>query len=562
MKLNKEQYRAAMHIGGPLLVLAGPGSGKTHLLVERIRILIEDAQIRPENILVITFSKKAAREMQARFNQRTKDRSYPVTFGTFHAVFYNILKDFDPATNTLITEELKNEYIRRAVIMTKAASGLCDDGDIGSLAGLISSYRNFGDDYFEQSYEGRQMDADERTDLVAVCRLYEKMCIDNRVLDFDDMIIRCRDILYKHEGLLRKWQDRYRYILVDEFQDINDCQYDILRLIANDSKNVFAVGDDDQSIYSFRGARPGLMKKFMHQYTGCRRVNLTMNYRCCENIIGAADTVVRHNRDRIERPVQRHLPSKSGGIVEILNFENSEVQAAFICDKITGLINECGYRENDFAVLFRSDHCAKLFEQTASGRGFELKISGRCGYVPKETRIHEAYIRAKEGTASRADWFLIMNNPPRGLSREALYDSGNDYIGAFKKYYAQDPDMLKAVFDLEESVRNYDITYSPPVKDQPHKAINVMTAHASKGLEFKCVFIIGLQEGLFPHHKSIRAGFVEEERRLMYVAMTRARERLYMCTIGTSHGKRISRFAQEAYGGGKRFITDVSWITR
>ena len=561
MKLNKEQYRAAMHIGGPMLVLAGPGSGKTHLLVERIRILIEDAQIRPENILVITFSKKAAREMQARFNQRTKDRSYPVTFGTFHAVFYNILKDFDPATNTLITEEQKNEYIRCAVIMTKAESGLCDDGDIESLAGLISSYRNFGDDYFEQSYEGRQMDADERTDLVAVCRLYEKMCIDNRVLDFDDMIIRCRDILYKHEGLLRKWQDRYRYILVDEFQDINDCQYDVLRLIANDSKNVFAVGDDDQSIYSFRGARPGLMKKFMHQYTGCRRVNLTMNYRCCENIIGAADTVVRHNRDRIERPLQRHLPSKSGGIVEILNFENSEVQAAFICDKITGLINECGYRENDFAVLFRSDHCAKLFEQTASGRGFELKISGRCGYVPKETRIHEAYIRAKEGAASRADWFLIMNNPPRGLSREALYDSGNDYIGAFKKYYAKDPDMLKVVHGLEDSVRNYDITYSPPVNDQPHKAINVMTAHASKGLEFKCVFIIGLQEGLFPHHKSIRAGFVEEERRLMYVAMTRARERLYMCTIGTSHGKRISRFAQEAYEG-KQFITDVSWITR
>ena len=159
MRLNKEQYRAAMHIGGPMLVLAGPGSGKTHLLVERIRILIEDAQIRPENILVITFSKKAAREMQARFNQRTKDRSYPVTFGTFHAVFYNILKDFDPATNTLITEEQKNEYIRRAVIMTKAASGLCDDGDIESLAGFISSYRNFGDDYFEQSYEGRQMDA-------------------------------------------------------------------------------------------------------------------------------------------------------------------------------------------------------------------------------------------------------------------------------------------------------------------------------------------------------------------------------------------------------------------
>ena len=559
MNLNKEQYKAAVHVNGPMLVLAGPGSGKTHLLVERIQMMIEKAGIPPENILVITFSKKAAAQMQARFERRTEGCMYPVTFGTFHAVFFNILKDYDPDTSRLITEE---EAERFAEHLKRSYDIFEDDTEPGEIIGLISSYRNLSDDFFTRNDRGRGIDEPEREAFIKLAGEYAMLCKNAGVIDFDDMILKCRDLFCKHEAFLRKWKKRYRYFLVDEFQDINDGQYELLRFLAGDEMNVFAVGDDDQSIYSFRGARPGLMKKFMHQYTGCRRVNLTMNYRCCENIIGAADTVVRHNRDRIERPLQRHLPSKSGGIVEILNFENSEVQAAFICDKITGLINEYGYRENDFAVLFRSDHCAKLFEQTASGRGFELKISGRCGYVPKETRIHEAYIRAKEGAASRADWFLIMNNPPRGLSREALYDSGNDYIGAFKKYYAQDPDMLKVVHGLEDSVRNYDITYSPPVKDQPHRAINVMTAHASKGLEFKCVFIIGLQEGLFPHHKSIRAGFVEEERRLMYVAMTRARERLYMCTIGTSHGKRISRFAQEAYGGGKRFITDVSWITR
>ncbi|MBR1908962.1 MAG: ATP-dependent helicase [Lachnospiraceae bacterium] len=559
MNLNKEQYKAAVHVNGPMLVLAGPGSGKTHLLVERIQMMIEKAGIPPESILVITFSKKAAAQMQARFERRTEGCMYPVTFGTFHAVFFNILKDYDPDTSRLITEE---EAERFAEHLKRSYDIFEDDTEPGEIIGLISSYRNLSDDFFTRNDRGREIDEPEREAFIKLAGEYAMLCKNAGVIDFDDMILKCRDLFCRHEAFLRKWKKRYRYFLVDEFQDINDGQYELLRLLAGDEMNVFAVGDDDQSIYSFRGARPGLMKKFMHQYTGCRRVNLTMNYRCCENIIGAADTVVRHNRDRIERPLQRHLPSKSGGIVEILNFENSEVQAAFICDKITGLINECGYRENDFAVLFRSDHCAKLFEQTASGRGFELKISGRCGYVPKETRIHEAYIRAKEGAASRADWFLIMNNPPRGLSREALYDPGNDYIGAFKKYYAQDPDMLKVVHGLEDSVRNYDITYSPSVKDQPHRAINVMTAHASKGLEFKCVFIIGLQEGLFPHHKSIRAGFVEEERRLMYVAMTRARERLYMCTIGTSHGKRISRFAQEAYGGGKRFITDVSWITR
>ena len=561
MKLNKEQYRAAMHRGGPMLVLAGPGSGKTHLLVERIRILIEEAEIRPENILVITFSRKAAREMQARFNKRCEDRSYPVTFGTFHAVFYNILKDFDPDTNALITEEQKNDFIKKAVLDSRAVSDLCSGSDPERIAGLISMYKNFGNDFFVQSYEGRIMDESEREELTAICRAYEKMCIDCGVLDFDDMVLKCRNLLYKHESILRKWQNRYQYILVDEFQDINDGQYETLRLLAGDKRNVFAVGDDDQSIYAFRGSRPELMKRFLHQYIGCRQVNLSMNYRCAKNIIGAADTVVRNNTDRIDRPIQRHLPSKEGGIVEIINSENSEVQAAYVCDKIKELMEEGGYQGRDFAVLYRSDHCAKLFEQTASAMGIKLRINERMGYIPKKIRIHYAYIRAHKGVASRADWFLIMNEPYRGLSREALCNAGGDYLEAFRKFYSNDPEMLKAVYDLEQTVSEYDIGTVASEDADWQSAVNVMTAHASKGLEFKCVFIIGLQEGLFPHQKSIKADLVEEERRLMYVAMTRARERLYMCTISTEHGKRISRFVGEAYRK-RQYITDISSLTR
>lgn len=561
MKLNQEQYRAAKHIGGPMLVLAGPGSGKTHLLVERIRILIEEAGIGPGNILVITFSRRAAREMKARFQRRIEGRSYPVTFGTFHAIFYNILKDFDPKTNTLITDEQKNCFIKRALFVTKPLSDLYDGIDIESIAGLISSYKNFGDDYFSLSYEGIKMDESEKNELIAICREYERLCIENRVIDFDDMIIRCRDVLYKHESILRKWQNRFRYILVDEFQDINDGQYDALRLLAGDSRNVFAVGDDDQSIYAFRGARPDHMKKFLRQYAGCRRVTLTMNYRCCERVIGAADTLVRHNTDRIDRMMQRHLPSKSGGVVEIVNSENSEVQAAFVCDKIRELTKNDGYELGDIAVLYRSDHCVKMFERYAADHGCELRISGRDNYIPQKIKIQEAYLRANNGTASRADWFLIMNNPPRGLSREALCDAKCDYIGALKKYYANDQDMLRSVTDLENTVKNYDAYRALLADAEPVKAVSVMSAHASKGLEFKCVFIIGLQEGLFPHQKSIKAGLIEEERRLMYVAMTRAKERLYMCTISTEHGKHISRFAAEACGR-RQFITDISYLTR
>ena len=558
MNLNKEQYKAAVHVNGPMLVLAGPGSGKTHLLVERIQMMIEKAGIPPENILVITFSKKAAAQMQARFERRTEGCMYPVTFGTFHAVFFNILKDYDPDTSRLITEE---EAERFAEHLKRSYDIFEDDTEPGEIIGLISSYRNLSDDFFTRNDRGRGIDEPEREAFIKLAGEYAMLCKNAGVIDFDDMILKCRDLFCKHEAFLRKWKKRYRYFLVDEFQDINDGQYELLRFLAGDEMNVFAVGDDDQSIYSFRGARPGLMKKFMHQYTGCRQVTLTMNYRCCEKIIGAAYTVVRNNMDRIARPMQRHLPSRSGGIVEVVNSENSGVQAAFVCDKIRELMSKCGYEGRDFAVLYRSDHCAKMFEQTAASYGIKLRISGRASYTPKKVRIHEAYLRAKRGEASRSDWFLIMNEPPRGLSREALCNVSNDFVAAFRRYYSNDPIMLQKVYDLERTVSQYDTGSVPDEAGDSHDAINVMTAHASKGLELKCVFIIGLQEGLFPHQKSIKADLVEEERRLMYVAMTRAKERLYMCTIGSEHGKRISRFAREACEN-KLYVSGTMWLTR
>ena len=311
---------------------------------------------------------------------------------------------------------------------------------------------------------------------------------------------------------------------------------------------ILTQADDDQSIYAFRGARPDLMKKFLYQYKGCRQVTLTMNYRCCENVIGAADTVIRHNVDRLVRPMQRHLPSKSGGIVEIINSENTIVQAAFVCDMIEKLKGECGYSANDFAVLYRSGHCASMFEKVAQDRGLSLRLNSDTGQKSLQQKIHEAYIRAHEMRASRADYFLIMNNPKRGLSREALcIDTGN-YIEDLKSYYKDEPDRLEKVYELERMIRDYSGSYDYSKTKEPSPCldgVNVMTAHASKGLEFDCVFIIGLQEGLFPHYKNMTEN-VEEERRLMYVAMTRAKERLYMCSVSTDYGKRASRFVGEA----------------
>ena len=557
MKLNKEQYRAAKHVGGPMLVLAGPGSGKTHLLVERIRMMIEESGIQPENILVITFSKKAARQMQARFAGRVKDKSYPVTFGTFHAVFYHILKEHNSDTYNLITEEQQHMFIREAVKVGSLSSDLFADPEYtDSIISMIGAYKNFGNDFYERNECAARMTEKERSEFSTLLQAYDEICRKESVLDFDDMIVMCRKLLYEHEMVLRKWQNIYRYILVDEFQDINDAQYDVLRLLASDSMNVFAVGDDDQSIYAFRGARPELMKKFLHQYAGCRQVTLTMNYRCCENVIGAADTLIRHNMQRLERPMQRHLPSNTQGSVYIVHSENTDIQAAYVCDMIEQLTHENGYDADDIAVLYRTHHCVRMFEKTAEERGIRLRAAGDEGKVSRQDMIHEAYIRACENRATRADIFLIMNTPPRGLSREALCNSTGDYFNEFRSYYADDPEMLQKVDEFEAAVISYDPS-SGTKTDQLSKknAVNIMTAHASKGLEYKCVFVIGLQEGLFPHHKNMSGIAVEEERRLMYVAMTRAKERLYMCCLGTEHGKRRSRFIGEVMEK-KRYIRD------
>ena len=558
MNLNKEQYIAAKHVGGPMLVLAGPGSGKTHLLVERIRMMIEESHIPPESILVITFSNKAARQMRARFTRRVEDNTYPVTFGTFHAVFYHILKEHDPNINRLITEEEQITFVKSLLKDSELFDEFTEPEEV---AGLISSYRNLADDFYARNERGKMMDISQREEFERIVAGYDDLCREAHVIDFDDMIILCDRLLRKHESVLRKWRNMYRYFLVDEFQDINEAQYDVLRLLAGDERNVFAVGDDDQSIYAFRGARPELMKKFLHQYVGCRQVTLTMNYRCCENVIGAADTLIRNNIERLQRPMQRHLPSKAGGIVETIHSENTDIQAAFVCDRIDELINEEGYRPGEIAVLYRSTHCAVMFNKIATQRGFRLRTTEGINIDIRRRKIHDAYVRAKENTASRGDWFLIMNNPPRGLSREALCHPTGDYIGDFKAYYSGDEAKLEMVRDLERTVRQYDSNAVISDTTGADDAVNVMTAHASKGLEFSCVFVIGLQEGLFPHYRNRDVIGIEEERRLMYVAMTRAKERLYLCSLGTKHGKRSSRFVDEV-AKGRKYIRDTLNLIR
>lgn len=247
-KLNHEQLVAANHLDGPMLVLAGPGSGKTHLLVERIRILVEERSIPPDKILVITFSKKAALEMRQRFVRRVENKPYPVTFGTFHAVFYSILKQYnDYSKDSILTEKQKSDIVKAILSRQNKSSDSAfesssESADVTEFVDNISAYKNFGDDFFAKS-AGRYMTIEEQETFLAVYGKYCEKCRQMGKLDFDDMVLLVKELFERDENVLKQWQSRFRYFLVDEFQDINDAQYDVLKMLAGDCMNVFAVGD-------------------------------------------------------------------------------------------------------------------------------------------------------------------------------------------------------------------------------------------------------------------------------------------------------------------------------
>lgn len=608
-----------------MLVLAGPGSGKTKVLTERIRVLIEDNNIAPENILVITFSQKAALEMRQRFNRLAYPKSYPVNFGTFHSIFYRILKSFEKYSDiSIISSKDKCKFIM----------------EIGEAMGIErASYFDWQNDILTKISYVKNNNIDDNDEIYndhfrEIIDKYKNKCISDRKIDFDDILILCREELYKHEMALRKWQSIYKYILVDEFQDINSIQYDILRLLAGDKRNVFCVGDDDQSIYSFRGADPSFLQKFTNQFAYCKVVNLSVNYRCAYNIVGASNTLIMNNKERIKRPMQEVFNNRSNGNVYVLSNENTIKQAELVCDIIESLVRdgECLY--SDCAILYRSSHCAKMFEDVARKRNIPVIVSENNFnlFECKEIKVLMSYMKIAAGKADRSDYLRAVNNPTRGISREAFNTASDDYMTSMYKYY-QNTDKEKVIKELvyhikyirdyppyafavyileatglreylqknyksnnncnyqfEEIVsrfldvaRNFEtlsgfINYLEQVEEADDengrklvgddkngrdyiKGVCLMTAHASKGLEFKTVFIIGLQEGLFPHNKNLHGSSVEEERRLMYVAMTRAKENLYLCALDIEHGKQKSRFIDEI-NANQSFISSYSSLSR
>ena len=612
MKFNEAQKTALSHKTGPMMVLAGPGSGKTTVITHRIAGLLESG-VRPSEILVITFTKASAREMEERFYSlrpavRENDTgSGRVTFGTFHSVFYRILKlAYRFPAGCVLGEEEKRQYFRE--FLENSELEVEDEGEFisavineisyvkGSQMNLSCYYsQNCPEEWFKRLYTG-----------------YEDMLRASGKLDFDDMLVMCYELFSQRKDILSAWQRKFRYILVDEFQDINRIQYEIVKMLALPENNLFIVGDDDQSIYRFRGAKPEIMLGFEKDYPGARRVLLAENYRSSREIVETSLKLISRNQVRFKKElVPVHGPGRP---VDVSLYENPLAEAEGTARRIRQYA-QAGFAFEDMAVLFRTGNgtgllAEKLMEYNIPFSMRDVIPSLYGHWIAKDLM---AYLELGHGSLARSDFFRVMNRPNRYFSRDA-FETPLVSLDQVRDFYRDRDWMQERVMDLEgdlrtigrlkpgpaihyirqaigydaylkefaafrrirpeeffdiasqieesaagfstleqwkEHIRQYEETLKEKRRDAKDpgrpEGVTLSTMHSSKGLEYRIVFVVDANEGIVPHHKAGLSADIEEERRLFYVAMTRAKERLHLCAVKERYHRKqeISRFVKE-----------------
>lgn len=588
MEYNETQKKAITHKEGPFMVLAAPGSGKTMVIIQHTKYLIEQLGVEPSAILVVTFTKAAAREMKQRFESLMDTQAVGVTFGTFHAVFFQILKHaYHYTAANIIREERKRQYIKELV--EREEMDLSDEADyIGEIISEISYVKgemlnlsayystNCSEDVFRRIYNG-----------------YVERCRKANLIDFDDMQGYCWQLLKERPDILAMWQKHFQYILIDEFQDINRIQYEIIRMLAKPQDNLFIVGDDDQSIYHFRGAKPELMLHFTKDYPNAGQVLLGINYRSSEDVVEASKQLIANNQNRYEKEIQ----AAQGKVepIHIVRRETQKEENLDIVEKIQKLNRE-GICYSEMAVLFRTNQQPRLLTERLMEYNipFRMKDGIFNLYDHWISQNIMAYINLALGDMSRSNFLTIMNRPKRYISRDLLDEVTVDFehlkmkvanrdwmverlenfagqvsmlskmtpyaavnfirkgIGydSFIEEYCQErqiksEEFMDILHELQESAREYDTyqqwfshieKYGEQLKevqreDNCQDAVLLATMHGSKGLEFEAVFIIDACEGITPHKKAVKDSELEEERRMFYVAMTRARKYLYIYVV-------------------------------
>ena len=608
MSLNHAQTEAVAHNKGPCMVLAGPGSGKTLTIAKRIEYLIMKHKVRPEEILVITFTKYAAWEMKNRTRSICGPSSYAVTFGTFHGIYYGILKwAYRLNQSNLLSDEEKYRILREILpgIDWDQEPEADEEKDyLQELAIEIGNVKNNCMDIEE--YEPVKYTTEKFRKLY---RTYEETKKKYRKIDFEDMLIQCRDLFMKRPDILKKWQEKFQYILVDEFQDVNQAQYDVVRMLAAPQDNLFVVGDDDQSVYGFRGAKPGIMMEFMKDYPKARQILLDVNYRSSGYIVKGALRVIGNNKIRFEKKIEAFR--KPDETVHVQEVKDPVQEAEYVLERIREY-REKGVSYTEMAVLYRTNVDARAMS--------ELMTEYQIPFVMKEhlNNIYEhfialdmiSYLRLSQGEYDRKYFLQIANRPNRYLTRESM-KTGNVSYESLRRYYRDKDWMVDRIDQLEwdmkmicdktpyaaiqyirkrmgydEFLKEYaayrkisseDLfavleeiwqnskgygtikewfehieSYGKMLKEQNKKngekeGVNLMTMHAAKGLEFDTVFVIEANEGSCPYKKATADEEIEEERRLFYVAMTRAKRKLVISYVKEKNGKSKtpSRFIDE-----------------
>lgn len=603
MQFNNSQLKAVKHKTGPMLVIAGPGSGKTTVLTARIRNLIEEYSVIPANILVITFTKAAANEMKSRFNNMM-GRSTNVTFGTFHAVFFMILRAaYNYSVDSIIKEDVRQNIIKQAIERSRLEPDDLNEM-ISNITGEISRVKTETIDI--NAYYSASCPEEEFRDIY---KYYVKTLKKMGLIDFDDMLLYCHELLTTRRDILAKWQQKYQYILIDEFQDINKIQYDIIKLLAKPQDNLFIVGDDDQSIYGFRGSKPEIMLNFDKDYPDTDKVILDTNYRSTGNIVSAAGKVIAHNKVRFAKNI--NTVNDPGDKVDIIEFNTQAEEYEKIIDNIRKE-SSSGGNYSDNAVLFRTNSTAAGFVRKLVE--YSVPFVTRDG-VPNVfehwiARDVITYMNIAMGSRKRSDFLQIINRPKRYIGRDYLADAEISFDNLEKYYedknwmiervdrlkydilamasmspyaminylrkgvgydgyldeYAQSHNMqVRELYDvmdeLMESARNFKTfnewfayidEYGTKLRESyaamdKQNAVILTTMHSSKGLEYPVVYIIDANEEITPHKKAVFVPEIEEERRMFYVAMTRAKRRLNIYYARKRYNKEIevSRFVKE-----------------
>ena len=566
--LDSSQREAVCCGTGPCEVIAGPGSGKTLVLTEHILYLIEHEHVPPSGILVLTFSRAAAAQMKERFSVRSQGRFRDVRFGTFHSVFFYILRESTGRNYALLTA------FQREKILSQLILNYYDDPKERPAA-----------EELEKMLRASSNTGEDAEKIRCIQRDYRSYLRENRFIDFDDMILACRHILTRHAQVREYWQKQFRAILVDEFQDVNTEQYEVLRLLT-DGRGLFVVGDDDQSIYGFRGSSPSIMQRFMTDFPGAVRIFLGFNYRCSANICKAAGIMIRENRIRIEKAVQAVCPP--GDRVVLKGFKEDRQQLDYLADELARMTEEEQCRA---AVITRTNLHVQKVAAFLSSRNITCagKISASQAVLETVLRDLEHYRRlsmgVREGSLPRQSLYRVMNRPERYLLRSVADKEQipvqrlRDNILRQKGSVTELTEFLKDLFVLStidtegflrylfdamgygrwaqenlgsayevKKVQEELLRLSRQFKDtgemieaavcgrEQHRkessgGVQIMTMHACKGLEFDRVYLPALNEGIIPGRRCREAEDMEEERRLLYVAMTRARQHLELLYV-------------------------------